>query len=182
MKALVASQNHVKANAASDALLTFTSELISVELADFEISSGVSDQPLSLQETAMGALNRLKAIQHIGGYAYYIAIEGGVYSLDINGSEKWFESACAAVSSPDMPEPSIAFGPAYPVPDQFVRHLLDGQDLNQAIERETGIKDIGAYGGFNGWLTKEQLDRRNGSSQAVLLALHGLNKNTQEKP
>jgi non-canonical (house-cleaning) NTP pyrophosphatase len=55
--------------------------------------------------------------------------------------------------------------------------MLDGQDLNEAVRRETGLPDIGKLNGFNGWLTQDQLDRRAASTQAVLLALHGLGKN-----
>ncbi|HEX4662171.1 MAG TPA: DUF84 family protein, partial [Candidatus Saccharimonadales bacterium] len=76
MKSLVASQNPVKADAAADALRTFCDDEIKVELADKQIESGVSDQPMSLEETAIGALNRLTAIRDIGDYAYRIAIEG----------------------------------------------------------------------------------------------------------
>lgn len=70
--------------------------------------------------------------------------------------------------------PVIAFGPAFPVPQRFIQHLLAGHDLNYAMEHETGMVEAGKGLGFNGWLTNNQINRQQASAEAVLLALHGL--------
>lgn len=175
-KALVASHNLIKAYATEDALGTFCGEYYRVDLAPNKIESGVKEQPMSLAETANGALFRLAQIRKLTGYAFYIAIEGGAYSVKLeNGQELWYESACAAVSD-DSPKSSasIAYGPAYPIPPEIAAHLIRGMDLNEAMELEIGVAKIGNAGGFNGWLTEGRLDRQAGSTQAVLLALYGL--------
>lgn len=174
LKVLVASRNKIKKLAVEDAFRQFTKEEFEVFLSDTEIDSGVSKQPLTQKETAEGALNRLKAIDDDGGYDYYVAIEGGVFVLDMSSGPKWFECACAAVSSKTSKQPSIAFAPAYPIPKEFVKHLKAGKDLTEAMEIVTGIPNTGAAKGFNGWLTGDKLDRRAGSALAVLLALYGL--------
>jgi inosine/xanthosine triphosphatase len=176
LKVLVASQNKVKQLAVEDAFGIFTKQPSLVEMSTQPIDSNVSLQPLELEETALGALNRLSAIlQMTSGYDYYVAIEGGAYKVDLPKQEQWYESACAAISKNDC-EPVIAYGPAYPIPSAIAKHLPEGKDLTQAMENETGIADIGNREGFNGWLTDGQLDRRTASSQAVLLALYGLVK------
>lgn len=175
LKVLVASQNKVKQLAVEDAFELFAEEPKAIELANRPIDSQVADQPLELAETARGALNRLSSIQQNSGYDYYVAIEGGAYRVDLPETEQWYESACAAVAQNDG-EPSVAYGPAYPIPPAIARHLREGKDLNQAMESETGITDIGKREGFNGWLTDGHLDRRAASAQAVLLALYGLRK------
>lgn len=174
-KVLIASQNKVKAEAAEQAFKIFGAESYEFVLSDEVIVSGVSDQPTSLSETATGALNRLSSIRRKAGYAYYVAIEGGTYPVDTPAGTKWYESACAAVSNGDPSSvPSIAYGPAFPVPRRIMKHVKAGLDLNQAMEIETGIADIGKSVGFNGWLTENKLDRKTVSAEAVLLALYGL--------
>lgn len=173
MKILIASQNKVKAAATHEAFARFLNEVADIVLPEVEIDSGVDSQPSSLEETARGALNRLKAIQTVPGYDYYVAIEGGVYCISTDLGECWYESACAAVATKNMP-PIIAYGPAYPVPSRFVGHLKEGKNLNEAMATETGIQEAGKGAGFNGWLTDNQIDRQKSSAEAVLLALYGL--------
>ena len=178
IKILVASRNPVKELATREAMqmLLGNNDFI-VMLSDTEIDSGVSAQPLSQAETAKGAITRLQAINKTAGFDYFIAIEGGIFSLDVeNGSTTWFECACAAVSTKGSPKPAIAFAPAYPIPQAFIPHLKAGKDLTEVMNIVTGLSDIGKANGFNGWLTGDQLDRKEGSALAVLLALHGLNK------
>lgn len=173
MKVFVASCKKVKAAAAHEASARFFNEVADITLSKVEIDSGVGNQPSSLEETARGALNRLKAIQTVPDFDYYVAIEGGVYCINTDLGECWYESACAAVAAKDMP-PIIAYGPAYPVPSRFVHHIKKGKDLNDAMAIETGIQEAGKGAGFNGWLTDNQIDRQKASAEAVLLALHGL--------
>ena len=173
MRVLVASQNKIKAAAVHEAFARYLDAVAEVELSDKVIASGVSDQPMSLTETATGALNRLESIMSIKGYDYYVAIEGGTYAVETPAGEKWYESACAAVAH-KQGKREIAFGPAYPVPERFVAHLKAGKDLNQAMEAETGIQEAGKGVGFNGWLTDKRIDRQKASADAVLLALYGL--------
>jgi len=179
MRVLVASQNKIKAAAVHEAFARFLGEVADVELSDIEISSGVSDQPLSLTETATGALNRLSSIMKTKDYDYYVAIEGGTYSIKTPAGEKWYESACAAVAHENGKQ-EIAFGPAYPVPERFIAHLKAGKDLNEAMEAETGIQEAGKGMGFNGWLTDNRIDRLKASADAVLLALYGLRQEEKQ--
>jgi inosine/xanthosine triphosphatase len=176
IRVLVASQNRIKALSAKDALEIFAAgQVIKVTKPEFEVTSLVADQPMSLQESAAGALNRLNQVRKIDGYTYYIAIEGGAFPVDTPAGTIWYEAACAAVVGTNQAAvPSVAFGPAYPIPKRIARHLHEGKDLNEAMELETGITEIGKAGGFNGWLTDGNLNRRVGSAQAVLLALYGL--------
>ncbi len=174
LKIHIASRNKIKKLAVEDAFKQFTNDDFEVFLSDKEIDSGVRAQPLTQKETAEGALNRLKAIDDDGVYDYYVAIEGGAFTVELPTGPKWFECACAAVSSITAKQPSIAFAPAYPIPEEFVKHLEAGKDLTEAMEIVTGVPNTGAAEGFNGWLTGDKLDRRAGSALAVLLALYGL--------
>ena len=85
MKILVASKNPIKIESTKNSFLKFYKD-ISIE--GVESKSGVSSQPLSKEETLLGAKNRVDGImaQH-KDYDYYVGIEGGV-TEDFN---KWFE-------------------------------------------------------------------------------------------
>jgi inosine/xanthosine triphosphatase len=171
-RVLVASKNKIKGLAAEDAFRIFLNDALEIHLSTKEIDSGVPNQPISLEQSAEGSLNRLQAITGEPGYDYYVAIEGGMFKVETPDGTKWFEAACAAVGANN--KRCIAYGPGYPVPERFAAHIVNGKDLNEAMEYEIGVKEIGSSGGFNGWLTEENLDRQKGSAQAVILALYGL--------
>lgn len=174
LRVLVASRNKIKKLAVEDAFKQFTNKPFEVFLSDNEIDSGVRPQPLTQKETAEGAINRLEALGEINEYDYLVSIEGGAFTVDLPSGPKWFEAGCAAVLSKGGKKPSVAFAPAYPIPEEFVKHLKASKDLTEAMEIVTGVPNTGAAAGFNGWLTQDKLDRRAGSALAVLLALYGL--------
>jgi inosine/xanthosine triphosphatase len=170
---LVASQNQIKADATASAFERFLGEKPEIYLSDKEVPSGVPDQPMTQEQAVLGALNRLLLVRNEPDFDYFVAIEGGIYCVRPDGDALWYESACAATMTPNS-KPSVAFGPAYPIPSRFVGALLNGKDLNQVMEAETGIKEAGRGAGFNGWLTDGQIDRQTASAEAVLLSLYGL--------
>ncbi len=174
LKILVASRNKIKKLAVEDAFRQFTNADFEVFLSDNEVDSGVNAQPLTQKETAEGAINRLRALGERNEYNYLVAIEGGAFNVILPSGQKWFEAGCAAVLSKAAKNPSVAFAPAYPIPEEFVKYLKSGKDLTEAMEIVTGIPNTGAAAGFNGWLTQGKIDRRAGSALAVLLALYEL--------
>ncbi|MCL4159787.1 UNVERIFIED_CONTAM: hypothetical protein GTU68_012718, partial [Idotea baltica] len=56
---------------------------LSFEVAGISVPSGVSDQPMSDQETLQGALNRAEAAQiAIPEADYWVGMEGGIAERD----------------------------------------------------------------------------------------------------
>lgn len=176
-KVLVASRKEVKRLAVQQAFETYDNSNLVIELASDPVSSDVSDQPTTQEETARGARNRLAAIRKTSpDYDYWVAIEGGCYRLNIDGKSQWYDVTCAAVADDTAGEPIVGFGPSFPLPPNMAPHIEAGKTLNEAVEAVTGIPEIGNGQGFNGWFTNDQIDRQAGSSLAVLVALHGLEK------
>ncbi len=168
MSVLVASQNEIKRLAVVDAYTEIYPEDVPVVVSSpLEIRSGVRDQPLSLQEIALGVHNRIgnARAQKIGRFSTFVAIESGCYRT----KNRWFEVACAGVTGRNG-RISIAYGPSYPVPESFVPLLKQGKDLNEIMEEKTSMKEAGKGIGFNGWLAG-RFDRRHASAMAVYLAL-----------
>ncbi len=139
------------------------------------VPSGVSDQPMSPEETALGAYNRAKNCQK-EGVRFSVGIEGGLNFVALNGQEHAYEQTWACVLDRVTGEYEIGSGPAYPIPPNLLAHLRDGKTLNDAMEIEYNLKDIGKKEGYNGWLSNNQLDRVESSKIAVYLALCGLMK------
>jgi inosine/xanthosine triphosphatase len=174
-RVLVASTKSIKALATADGFRRYRIEVSPDSLPE-PISSNVSDQPKSQQESLSGALNRISICRGLfPDYDYYCAIEGGMHCVDFGNTSVWFESACAVVCNTEGDMTGVGFGPSFPIPDNLARLAIqDGADLNTAMQAETGIANIGSQVGFNGWLTGGEIDRRNASSTAVFLALCGL--------
>lgn len=80
-KIIVASTNPVKINTTKDGFKKMFPEL-EFEVSGIAIPSNVSDQPLSEQETLLGATNRAKNAQNVVPYAdYWVGIEGSLEKI-----------------------------------------------------------------------------------------------------
>lgn len=170
----MASENTVKLEAVRRAFaMQFPDEEISFVTAS--VPSDVSDQPLSPEETALGAYNRAKNSQRAGAN-FSVGIEGGLCFTKVNGQEHAYEQTWGCVLDCKTGIYEISSGPAYPIPSNVLAHIRAGKTLSEAMEIEYGIIDIGKKEGYNGWLSNNTLDRIEVSKIAVHLALCGLMK------
>jgi len=174
MKVVVASENTVKREAARRA---FTTQFPGEEISFITTSapSGVGDQPMNPEETALGAYTRAKNGQMTGA-KFSVGIEGGLCFIVLNGQEHAYEQTWACVLDCETGIYEIGSGPAYPIPSNVLAHMRSGKNLSQAMDIEYGIVDIGKNEGYNGWLSNNVLNRIEASKIAVLLALCGLTK------
>ena len=82
MKIVVTSHNPVKVAAVREAFLTQFSGA-DIELTPLGVASGVSDQPMSDEETRAGARNRVNnAKREIPDADYWVGLEGGLDTFD----------------------------------------------------------------------------------------------------
>ncbi len=138
-----------------------------------ETCSGVAEQPLSRREIREGALWRgYRALQLLPTAAYGVGAEGGAYE-DEDGS--WQECAAIAVINRAGIE-RLAYTASMPLPPRIVGHLRDGRDLNEAVEAETGIAQIGKDQGFWGYMTLGGVSRMEGYAMGVAFALAGFTR------
>ena len=77
IKIVVGSKNPVKISAAKTAICDVFS-LKEVECVDINAPSSVAEQPMTTEETQLGAINRIKYCQQQTQADFYVAIEGGV--------------------------------------------------------------------------------------------------------
>lgn len=131
------------------------------------VSSGVSDQPMSDDETFAGALFRAQAIrQEINDAAYYVGLEGGLEDI----GEELHAFAWLVILGPDN-----LIGKArtstFVLPQSVADLVRDGKELGEADDMIFGQENSKHHLGAVGILTHGLIDRANYYSEAVVMAL-----------
>jgi inosine/xanthosine triphosphatase len=142
------------------------------KIVSFSVPSGVSDQPLSMQETIVGAKNRAKnSFEACKDCSYGFGIESGL--IDAPGTQTGFfhVSVCAIYNGKDY---SIGLSTGFEVPPSILSLVTDQRkDLSEAC-LQSGISTnvlIGSQEGLVGILTSGRIDRKEYSKQAIKSAL-----------
>lgn len=163
---VVASQNPVKINAA---LKGFTSmfPVSTYTASGISVPSGVSEQPLSNDETLQGALNRVQnAHRAKPGADYYVGIEGGLHT---DGAS--FQSFAWVVVMGKEGRTGKARTATYYLPEEIAKLVRDGMELGQAGDVMFSRSNSKQHNGSTGLLTDDVVDRSTFYEQAVILAL-----------
>jgi inosine/xanthosine triphosphatase len=159
----VASANPVKLEAAKEAFMLSWNK--SIEIVSVDVPSGVSEQPMTYEETRLGAQNRVeKAFAEIEA-DYYIAFEGGVDVFE--DGPKTFAVIC--ISNGD----EMIFGQSaiLPLPMSVYEKLLEGIELGTAMDELFDTQNIKQKGGAIGQLTRGIETRKSIYKSATILAL-----------
>ena len=139
-----------------------------VEFVFEKTESGVSDMPLSIEETMEGALNRALALLKSGLEAdYYVGIEGGTariggkaYLFGIVYVMDYFEKGHYGVS------------PMVEVPAEVERRLYEkGEELGPVMAELSGRTDIRSENGSMGAWTEDMFTRKDEFSVAFKAAM-----------
>jgi len=156
---IVASLNQNKINAVKD---VFPSFFIEGKACD----SGVREQPLSLEETIEGAINRAKMV--FGNCTYSAGIEDGISSVPQTTSGYMNFCCCALYDGSRI---YLGLGPAFEYPPECTRKVIqDGITISEAFIPFSGKPNIGYDEGIIGWLTGGWINRKDYTKQAVEMA------------
>jgi inosine/xanthosine triphosphatase len=165
-KIVLASRNPVKAQATRDAFQRmFPDDKFDIESVD--VPSGVSSQPITDEETLIGALNRARNAQSILPVAdFWVGIEGGVENGE-DGSVQAF--AWMVVCSGDQ----VGKGRtgSFFLPPQVVQLIQQGKELGEADDIVFGRVNSKQDEGAVGILTDNVIDRKRLYEHALVLAL-----------
>jgi inosine/xanthosine triphosphatase len=133
------------------------------------VASGVSDQPVGLEETLRGARNR--AENAFADCDLSVALESGL--VEVPGSNTGYMNltACAIFDGREM---YVGLGPAFELPPDVTRLVVEeGLELDPAVRR-AGLTDnerIGYAQGIIGILSGGRVTRMDYSRPAVSMAL-----------
>ena len=168
MKIIVASKNPVKVDAVREVISQYQF-LADAEISSVAVTSGVSEQPKSLDEIVRGAVNRAKhAFQYCD---YSFGIESGL--MEVPYTKTGLMDACACVIY-DGKQTHIGLSCAFECPPDVIKAVLrEGCDLDSAFLK-TGLTSnpkIGKSDGAIGLLTKGRMTRKEYTKQAIMMAL-----------
>jgi inosine/xanthosine triphosphatase len=131
-----------------------------------EVSSGISDQPMSDQESIQGAINRAKKAIKDTGADFGVGLEGGLQQV----GKYWFECGWIAVVS-KAGEVGIGCSPKLLVPKRGMDLIKKGHELGEVSDILFGTKNSKHKQGYFGLMTKGVITRAAGYRQGVIMAL-----------
>jgi len=172
MKINVASINPAKVEAVRETLQDYP-HLKQAEVSGLAVNSGVPEQPLTLDETMQGAINRAK--NSFQNCDLSFGIESGFFPVGKTNTGFMEVSVCAIYDGKNF---HFGFSPAFECPDYVMKYINQGFDLSQACNK-AGLSDnpeIGTQQGIIGILTKGRVTRKEYTIKALQMALIHLEK------
>ena len=164
----IGSMNPVKIEAVREVIQQY-SFLNPFNLNSFDVSSGVSKQPIGIEEIVKGAENR--AINSFRMCSYSIGLESGLEKVPRTKTGYMDVCVCAIYDGERYHHgKSCAFEPPIEVVNLVIRN---GMDLNQATYQIglTKSEKIGSAEGIIGLLTDGNVTRKDYTKQAIHMAL-----------
>ena len=166
MRVIVTSRNPVKLKAVARAFeAQFPGQLL--ELESISADSGVAEQPLSDDETRLGAKNRVAAAARAEPTAdFWVGIEGGVERFE----DTLLAFAWMVVRSRSGVN-SETRSATLPLPPAVVRLLDQGMELGEANDKVFSTSNSKQQGGAFGLLTDGRYTRESIYTDTLILAL-----------
>lgn len=167
-KITIGSTNRVKVQALEETLRDYQ-DLGSYEVCAVDVPSQVSDQPLSLEETVQGAVNRAK--NSFKDCDFSVGIESGLFQVPHTSTGYMAITVCAIY---DGTECYIGISSAFECPPKITALMVnDGLDMNQAFHKVglTNDKKLGSSIGAISILTGGRIDRVFRTKEAIVMAL-----------
>ena len=162
---MVASKNPVKVRATHIGCTTFFPHHI-WDVQGASIPSGVSDQPMSDQETLQGAINRVNAAKEAyPASKLWVGIEGGCAFQD---DSMWVFAWVVLRSRTRL---SKAKTSAFCIPEHISKLVQEGVELGVATDIVFGKNNSKHDQGVIGMLSKGHIDRTEYYVQPMILAL-----------
>lgn len=166
MKILIATKNQGKIEGAKQAFEKFYENF---DIEGIPVNSDVSEEPVN-DEIYQGANNR---VNNLIKYAkknnkeadFYIAVESGI----TNKLGKWCIIQIAVIKDKDGYE-SFGTGPAFPVPDKYVKEIIDtdlGKVMDKIFKRDALKNEKGGIA----YLTNDVITRYDLTRESFIMAL-----------
>ena len=164
IKMVVGSKNPVKISAAQTAICEVLS-LKEVECVGINAPSSVAAQPMTTEETKLGAINRIQYCQQHTQADFYVAIEGGVDQFEYG------PATFAFVAIANQTQISIGRSCNLPLPPIIYQALKSGEELGDIMDRLFNTDNVKQKQGAIGLLTHGLATRESVYKQAMILAM-----------
>ncbi|PIT89033.1 MAG: inosine/xanthosine triphosphatase [Candidatus Levybacteria bacterium CG10_big_fil_rev_8_21_14_0_10_36_7] len=160
----VGSKNKTKTKPVKE---VFSKHFKNLKVVAVEVDSGVNDQPMSDDETFLGAKNRAQAaLKKVKDADFGVGIEGGIHEY----SYGHFERSMVVIMDRKGNFGVGATGGLL-LPPVIIKQLKEGKNLEEAVDFLFGTKKIGEGIGMFGLMTKGVVTRSSGTTHGVAFAL-----------
>lgn len=144
-----------------------------VRIVSVDVNSGVSDQPMTLEETLKGASNRARLARlAIEGSGFGLGVESGLFRVD-----GMVFDVCACVID-DGKSRRVGWSCAFQIPPAVAESIDSGEagDLTVACNQAGIANDpnLGQHQGMIGVMSDMRLSRQAYTEQAILSAMIGV--------
>ena len=178
----VGSENPVKISAVKNVMQKL---LNSIKVFGVTVPSGVPPQPVGLDQTLNGALNRAtNALLKVDGAELGVGIEAGLIEVKFSGETRYLDFQYCVIVDREGRK-TFGAGPGFEYPPLVTEKVIEGKsEVGEDMERITGIKNLGKKKGAIGYLSHGLINRTKLTELSVIMAmLPRINANLyQEKP
>ena len=164
MKVVVGSQNPVKMKATGNVLKQIYSE---VEVQAKHADSEVPDQPIGLETTINGAINRAKNV-YTKEFDLSVGIESGLLETPQSITGYLDLQWCAIY---DGEKTTLGVSAGFEYPPMVIEQVLEGREVGDVMNQITGVDRLGQKKGAVSHLSRGLLDRTGNTEQCVLMAM-----------
>lgn len=138
-----------------------------VKVKGVSIKSGVSEQPMDIDEMYKGALNRAQnALKTVKEAEYGVGIEGGLHKHSFG----WFEHSIVVIVN-KKGQIGVGASGGLVLPEIIMSSIHKGKSLEEAIDAHFKTNKIGEGIGMFGIFTKGVVTRSEGVRHGVAFAL-----------
>ena len=168
MKINIGSKNKQKIDALKEILKDYP-DFLNTEVVSRDVSSNISDQPKSLDETIQGAINRAK--NSFDNCDYSVGLESGLMKVPETKTGYMDTTVCAIFDGKNF---HLGLSSCFEYPPKVLEYMLTNNENASNAFRNLGFTDkeyIGYEEGIIGVVTKNRLDRKEYTKQAIRTAL-----------
>ena len=168
MKINIGTRNKAKIDALKEILKEYP-DFLHAEIISKDVDTGVSEQPKSLDETVYGAMRRAK--NSFDDCDYSVGLESGLMKVPETKTGYMDTTACAIYDGKNF---HLGLSSCFEYPPKVLEYMLKNNKDASTAFREIGLTDepyIGWGNGIIGVLTKDRLNRKEYTKQAIRTAL-----------
>lgn len=143
--------------------------LQSHEVLPVKVDSAVAAQPMSAEESQVGAKHRAEAALLAEPTAHFgVGLEGGVEKI----GDKWFECGWMCVVERATSRVGIGSSARFEMSQKIMRKIIDEKkELADIMDELTGLSDVRSGAGAMGILTDGHLQRKEAYNHGLIFAL-----------
>jgi inosine/xanthosine triphosphatase len=164
MKVVVGSTNPVKLKATRNVLKKIYPQM---GVQAKHVDSGVPDQPIGLEVTIQGAINRAKNA-FTDKFDLSVGIESGLLEVPHSITGYLDLQWCAIY---DGEKTTLGVSAGFEYPPMVIEQVLEGVEVGNVMDQVTGVDNLGQKTGAVSHLSRGLLDRTENTEQCVLMAM-----------